>query len=324
MLGARFAGEGKVEILDLPIPKPDPGEVLIKVAFNGLCGSERGAFRHGTPHPVGHEVSGTVVEVNDCDIAIGTRCVTYLPHHCGKCKFCQKGATNCCINRGPDVGWQAPWNGGYQQYMRVPANCVLPIDPSIGLDTAVLMLDTMGTAFHAVRLAKPEETFRALVVGCGPLGLGVVNGLVAFGIPEVFATDISETRLAAAAELGAHPVSTQDAANLKEIQVVIDVTGNSATPMQSIRTIEPQGRMVLLTEPGPWQYEPRAVSLRDYTMIRSWYFTVSEFFENQKMLLEGKVNPKLLISHVFPLAQLEEAYTLFASGKTRKVLSQAS
>jgi threonine dehydrogenase-like Zn-dependent dehydrogenase len=220
------------------------------------------------------------------------------------------------------VGWNEPWNGGYGEYMRVPARCILPLHDSIGLDVAVLLLDTFGTAWHAVRLGRPVGASRALVIGCGPLGLGVVAGLRAFGVPEVFASDIAPGRLEAAEELGARPVAPAEVAGLKELQIAIDVTGSTETPMQAIRAIEPEGRMVLLGEPGPWQYDPRGISLRDFSLIRSWYFTIPEFAENQQMLLDGKVDSKVLISHVFPLEKLEEAYTLFAAGRTRKVLTQ--
>lgn len=80
--------------------------------------------------------------------------------------------------------------------------------------------------------------------------------------------------------------------------------------------------MVLLGEPkDPWAFEssPRVMH-RDFSFIRSWYFPKHEFFENQKLLLDGKVNADTFISHVFPLEKLEEAFSLFAEAKTRKVL----
>ena len=322
---ARFAGNGVVEIQDAPLPRVAEGEVLLKVAYNGLCGSERNAWQRGFPSVVGHETSGTIVDSNGTDVSVGTRCVTYLPVFCGECKFCQAGMTNCCVNRSAMVGWSPPWNGGYGEYMRVPAKCVLPIDDRVGLDEAVLLLDTIGTAWHAVRQARPAEAERALVIGCGPLGLGVVAGLKAFGVPEVFACDLSPSRLAAAEELGGRPVSPADVPTLKGLQIAIEVVGTQPTIMQAIRAIEPMGRVVVLGEPHqPWAFEPTAeVVLRDFSFIRSWYFPLTEFAENQQMLLDRKMDLKSLISHVFPLESLGEAFELFWSGKTRKVLSQA-
>lgn len=210
MRAARFAGSGRVELLDLPAPALESGEVLVKVAYNGVCGSERAVFARGAPRVVGHEISGTVVGSNSTSIADGTRCAIYIPLHCGQCKFCRAGFENCCVNLKGMCGWNEPYNGGYGELVKVPASCILPLDDGVSFTDAVLLLDTFGTAWHAVRQGCPSDANRALVVGCGPLGLGVVAGLKAFGVPEVLACDISADRMAAAEEMGAKPVAPDD------------------------------------------------------------------------------------------------------------------
>lgn len=325
MRGARFAGDNQIHIMDLPMPDPGPGEVLFKVAFCGLCGSDRKVYHRGFSLIPGHEASGTVVDPNGCDVRTGTQAAAYLSVFCGVCTYCQRGLTNNCLNRRGLLGWSPPWNGGYAEYMAVPAQCVLPIDPGIGLDTAVLLLDTIGTAWHCLRLARAAETRRALVIGCGPLGLGVVAGLKAFGAQEIFASDLIPFRLDAAEELGARPVSLDDVDGLRDIELVVEVVGNPATIMQALRVVAPAGRVVMLGECWEtWPFEPSdATMLKDYSLIRSWYFPISEFAENQQMLLEGVLDPTRLISHVFPLERLDEAFALFLSGETRKVLTKS-
>lgn len=323
MRAARFLGNERIEIIDAPMPVPAPGEVLLKVAYCALCGSERRLYHGGFSLIPGHEVSGTVVDSNGCDIAVGTRAVAYLSVFCGECTYCKKGLTNLCLNRRGLLGWTSPWHGGYAEYMTVPAQDILPIDPQVGLDTAVLLLDTIGTAWHALRIARVTETSRALVMGCGPLGLGTVAGLRAFGVEDIFASDLFQTRLDAAEELGAQPLKPDDVADLKDVDLIVEVVGKPATIMQAIRMVAPQGRVVMLGECWEkWPFEPDVdTMLKDYSLIRSWYFPISEFAENQQMLLDGKVNPEQLISHTLPLEQLDEAFRLFLSGETRKVLS---
>ena len=92
--------------------------------------------------------------------------------------------------------------------------------------------------------------------------------------------------------------------------------------MGAVRQVAPQGRVVMLGENWEkWPFEPsEETMLKDYSLIRSWYFPISEHAENQQMLLEAKVDPGQLISHTFPLERLAEAFQLFWSGQTRKVL----
>lgn len=322
MRAARFLGDGRIEQVEAPVPKPAVGEILMKVAFCGLCGSDRKPYHHGSALTPGHEVSGIVVDPNGCDIAEGTRAVAYLTVFCNQCSFCHRGLTNLCRERRGLLGWTPPWDGGYAEYMAVPAIDVLAINDAVGLDAAVLLLDTIGTAWHGLRLARSHEAARALVIGCGPLGLGAVAGMIAFGVEEVFACDLVAARRTAAAELGATPVTPAELPALSDLDVVVEAVGSQPTIMQAIRTVAPGGRVVLLGEAWePWTFEPDAATmLTDYHLIRSWYFPVSEFAENQRMLLAGKVRADQLISHVFPGVDLDEAFHLFLSGQTRKVL----
>lgn len=325
MRAARFLGEGRIEITDQPMPTPASEEVLLKVAYCGLCGSDRRPYREGFPLIPGHEVSGTVVDANGCNIAVGTEAVAYLSVYCGDCTYCRKGLTNLCLHRQGLLGWSAPWNGGYAEYMAVPAKDIVPLDPAIGLDVAVLLLDTIGTAWHSLRLARVTESSRVLVMGCGPLGLGAVAGLQAFGVKDYFASDLVPTRRAAAEEFGARAVMPDEVRGIGDLDVIIEAVGHPALINEAVQVIAPQGTVVMLGEAWqPWQFQPTGDSmLKDYALIRSWYFPLSEFAENQRMLVDGIVDGKRLISHTFALEALPEAFRHFLSGETRKVLAKS-
>jgi 2-desacetyl-2-hydroxyethyl bacteriochlorophyllide A dehydrogenase len=324
---ARFIGNRQIEIIEAPVAQPAPGEVLLRVAYCGLCGSDRRPYREGFPLIPGHEATGVVVDSNGCDVPVGMRAAAYLSVYCGHCRYCRQGLTNNCLNRKGLLGWSAPWHGGYAEYMAVPAQDILPLDPAVGLDAGVLLLDTISTAWHSLRIARASQAQRALVIGCGPLGLGVVAGLRAFGVPEVYASDLFPARLEAAEDLGAKPIASVDMPSLKEsdLDLIVEVVGNPQTIMQAIRLVAPQGKVVMLGEAwDKWQFEPDGdTMLKDYSLLRSWYFPLPEFAENQALLLQGKVDPAKLISHVFPLEKLGEAFEVFLGGGTRKVLARA-
>ncbi len=322
MLAARFVGDRQIRMGQEDVPKPPPGEVLMRVSFCGLCGSDKRPYREGFPLIPGHEVSGIVVNGNGTGIAEGTRAAAYLNVFCGTCRYCLRGETNRCRNSRGLLGWSAPWNGGYAEYLSVPAIDVLALDDRVQLDAAVLLLDTIGTAWHGLRLASVENVERALIIGCGPLGLGAVAGLQAFGVKEIFGSDLSESRRQSVASFGGRPVAPGEVESLENLDLIVEAAGTPATMMQAIRTVAPGGRVVMLGEIWkPWSFEPSAETmLKDYSLIRSWYFPLTEFAENQQMLIDKKVDSSQLISHTFPLQELPEAFALFMGGDTRKVL----
>lgn len=322
MLAARFTGNQVIAMGEEPMPVLRPDEVLMRVAWCGLCGSDKRPWRDGFALIPGHEVSGIVVDANGTDVPVGLRAVAYLNVFCGECRYCLIGETNRCRNSQGLLGWSSPWEGGYAEYMAVPARDILPVDDAIGLDVAVLLLDTIGTAWHGLRLADATSARCALVIGCGPLGLGAVAGLQAFGVPEIYACDPADFRREAAADFGATGVLPDEVSGIPDLDLVVEAVGTGPTIMQSIRAVAPGGRVVMLGEAWqPWQFEPSAETmLKDYSLIRSWYFPISEYAENQQMLLDGRVDASLLISHLFPLAELPAAFDLFVSGASRKVL----
>lgn len=324
MQAARFLGNGKIAIGEEPLPALRSDEVLIHVEYCGLCGSDRKVFDGGFPLIPGHEVSGTVVDANGNDVKVGSRIAAYLSVYCGECSFCQRGMTNNCLNRAGLLGWSEPWDGGYAEYMAVPTRDILYLDPKVSFEEGVLLLDTLGTGWHALRLADVNEDSTVVVIGCGPLGLGVVAGAIAFGAKAVYASDLVDYRMEAAEDLGATALPPDKLSELEGIDVIVEAAGSQKALMNAIRRITPQGRVVMLGENWhAWNFEPDAdTMLKDYSLIRSWYFPVTEFAENQQYFIDDAVDSSKLISHTFPLSELQEAFDLFFSGKTRKVLAK--
>lgn len=330
MRAAYFRGDGNIEVTEVVKPKPGPGELLIQVAANGLCGSDHKALAGGHGTIPGHEVVGTVVARGaDCGTEVGSRVAAYIPLYCGACRFCEQGAENLCQHKDGLLGWST--DGGYTEFMLLPDRNALVLDDRISFGEGVLLLDTLGTSGHALRLARCWESESALVIGAGPIGLGAVVMLKAFGVPNVYVSEIAAYRRDAATSFGAisiDPTSENLADRIQAdyrygVDLVVEAVGSWSTIQSSLDLVRPGGTINLVGEHwGRIELErPKgAWMINDLTFIRSFYFPISEFEENQQMILDGTLAVAPIASHTFALEDLDAAYERFRAGKALKVL----
>ena len=286
MLAARFLGGGRVAVEERPVPEPRPGEVLVRVGACALCGSDRAAFRDGSPVTPGHETAGEVAAVGQgvTGVGVGARGVVYLVDYCGSCAACRHGWTNVCLARRRMYGFDAP--GGLAEYQAVAAHCFLPVDPRLPADLATTLLDLFGTTAHALRRVGlavaggvrgtpegcpggsggvrgtpgcPAESGGALVaslavLGCGPVGLGALAVAGALGVPERYGVDLVDRRLAMAERLGAVPVDAGAGDPVAAVRarrpdgcdVVVEAAGRATTQRQAIELAGPGGRVAIV------------------------------------------------------------------------------
>ncbi|OAS86010.1 MULTISPECIES: zinc-binding alcohol dehydrogenase family protein [Metabacillus] len=237
------------------IPKIKQGEVLIKVKRIGICGTDIHAYYGNQPfftYPrvLGHELSGEIVEVgmNDMELKAGDS-VAVIPFlECGKCIACRQGKTNCCTNMkvfGVHI------DGGMKEYIKLPIDHVLKVN-GISFDQAA-MIEPLSIGAHAVRRAKLEDNQFALIIGGGPIGLGVMKFAKLAGA-KVIAMDIHEERLQFCKEW-AHADFTVNALKdpIEEIskitngdfpEVVFDATGNKSSMMNAFDYVSHGGQLV--------------------------------------------------------------------------------
>jgi threonine dehydrogenase-like Zn-dependent dehydrogenase len=331
MKTAFFSGKNEIVILNKPMPEVMPGEVLVKVAYCGLCGSEKRIARSGFDKCVpGHEISG-VVEYSAGTIGKfekGMEVLIYLSNYCGKCPACKNGNTSQCIDRRGLIGWS--FDGGYAEYTVVPEHMVFPLN-GISLRFGVLALDTIGTAFHGLRFGNIQNDQSVLVIGCGPIGLGALTILKNhFGIKRLYAADISSYHLNLAQNIGAIPlpVDIEDTAGSIKKQIngfvdtVVEVVGVDATVAAAMKVVKPDGHIILIGEPEKELILTRSTDwvLKDFSLINTWYFPVNEITENIKFIKSYKTEIDKLITHEYPIEKMTEAFDLFCKGETGKVL----
>lgn len=313
---AHFEGEGIVSFTTEPLAAPRDSLARIRVDVCALCGSDKRLLASGSDVVPGHEVVGTVVDAAPGSPEVGTRVVVFIPVSCGECPACRAQQNNRCYEIRGLMGWQ--FDGGFAEYMDVPPQCLIPVPDDIPSDVAVLALDTFGTAAHALRLGartQPDGIQNLLVIGCGPLGLGVISVALAMGIPRVEAWDPNEARLGLAQELGAVPAADLDGVN--RYQVVAEVSGAAPARASAQDLVEPGGAILALGESNEPYLMPATPRWRrtDCFTVRSFYFPPTEVDDNWDLLRSHGARLRDTIMTPTRLADLEETFTRFVDGE---------
>ncbi|OED44298.1 hypothetical protein AB833_01800 [Chromatiales bacterium (ex Bugula neritina AB1)] len=316
---ARFTGDCTVELTHSPIPQVLPGEVIVSVRRTALCGSDNRLWRDGAVQIPGHEIFGVVEQAGH--MRHGERVCVYIPVYCGYCTACTRGHTQSCTTGSVLIGWNR--DGGFGEYVRVPEQCLLPVPDHIEDRLAPLLLDTIGTSAHAVRtvqrLLGDLNSQRILITGAGPIGMGVLIALQDSGCEKVTVYDPNTSRSRFAENLGAQLLD--DHTN-QQFDAIFECSGAHAARDDAITRVAAGGAVVLIGENStPWPIQEGPVFRRkDFALLRSFYFPVSEHNDNIALLLrQQKLYAKIADTDV-TLDQLAAAYRQFVAGETMKPL----
>ncbi len=207
MKAAVFRGAGQIEVTDVPTPEPESGEVLIRVAYCGICGSDLEAFHTGMYEPgliIGHEFAGTIVEVGPgvTGWQVGDRVVVNDAIPCGECLPCREGRLDACQSLTM-IG--VTHDGAMAEYTKITVKGLHRLPPSVTLRQGALV-EPLAVALHGVRRSRLKPGDRAVVMGTGPIGLLMLQGALAAGARMVAVTEVDATRAALASQLGATAV----------------------------------------------------------------------------------------------------------------------
>jgi L-iditol 2-dehydrogenase len=247
----------RLELRDVPPPQPAPGEVLLKVAAAGVCGSELESFKGHSPRRpppliMGHEFCGTVAAVTDGgdENLIGRRFVSNSLVSCGKCAACQRGDTHLCAQR-QIFGMHRP--GAFAEYAAVPTRVLLPWPDDLPA-TAACLAEPLANGVHIVNLTRHLAVERALIIGAGPIGLMCQQALQSMRGVKTMVCDLSAGRLAVAQRLGAtHTVRSRENDVEREVarwtdelgvDLVVDAVGAAETKRLSLTALRPGGAAV--------------------------------------------------------------------------------
>jgi (R,R)-butanediol dehydrogenase/meso-butanediol dehydrogenase/diacetyl reductase len=288
MKAARWHKAKDIRVEDVDEPKPGPGQVKIKVAWTGICGSDLHEYLAGPifvpvgeKHPLshdaapivmGHEYCGEVTELGEGvdGLSVGDRVAVEPIFSCGDCAACRDGKYNLCSSLG-FVGLSGGW-GGFAAYSVVPARMAHKMPDGLSMEQGALV-EPAAVALHAVRLSQIKAGDRAAVFGAGPIGLLVVEALQVAGASEIHVVEPSESRRAKAIELGAtqaiDPRASDPSKAIAEatdggVDVAFEVTGVPAVLPQTIDATRHEGQVLVVSI---WEteaaFQPNTVVLRE-------------------------------------------------------------
>ncbi len=321
-------GAKDLRIEESDILEPGPGQVLVKMAAGGICGSDLHYFNHGGFGPIqlkepmilGHEVAGRVLRMGGgvASIAEGQLVAISPSRPCGTCKFCADGMPNHCLNMR-FYGSAMPFphiQGAFREYLVVEAEQCAGAD-GLGVSEAA-MAEPLSVVLHAAKQAGDLLGKRVLVTGCGPIGLLAVLVARAAGASEVVATDVTDFTLQKARDVGADRtinVSTPGAtladfeADKGQLDVLFECSGVAAALASAIPVLRPGATIVQLGLGGDMPLPVQAMTTKELRFLGSFRFH-SEFFTAVKMLRRRRLDVSALITHEIPMADAVAAFEL--------------
>ncbi|HEX6815838.1 MAG TPA: L-threonine 3-dehydrogenase [Gemmatimonadaceae bacterium] len=324
------------KLKDVPVPTIRDDEVLIRVRRAGVCGTDVHLYEwddwaRGRCHPpfvVGHEFAGDVAQVGSLvtDVHVGDR-VTAEGHIVdGRCLLCRTGNAHACPYTKV-IGVDR--DGCFAEYIAMPATNVWHLDDDISFDIGGIH-DPMGNAFHTALTAEiPGAT--VLITGCGPIGIFAVGICRAAGASRIIASDVNDTRLALAKQMGAddvvHPNEVEPTVKRYTdglgVDVVLEMSGVPSAIHQAFALVRPAGRVQMLGVPAkPMQFDfATELIFKGVTVYgvtgRRMYET---WIQMTRFLRSHEFDPTPVITHRFPLECAEEAIHAIKSGEAGKVI----
>jgi L-idonate 5-dehydrogenase len=315
--------------------QPGPGEVLVRVGYGGICGSDLHYFHHGgfgtvrikRPMILGHEVAGTVEAVGEgvTRVAPGDRVAVNPSRPCKACSYCLEGLPNQCLDmrfygsamRDPHV------EGAFRTLLRCEAVQCEKVAEGVPLHLAALA-EPFSVGLHGVNRAGPLLNKRVLVSGCGPIGTLAIAAALVHGAAEVVAVDVAAAPLVIAKAMGAHeaidvaadPTWTQRfSANKGTFDVMLECSGNAAALRAGLEVMRPRGVVVQLGLGGDIAIPQNVIVAKELDIRGSFRFH-AEFALAVRLINEGRVNLAPVVTHTMALAQAREAFEL-ASDRSR-------
>jgi threonine dehydrogenase-like Zn-dependent dehydrogenase len=316
MKAFQIQSPGKVQLVDVPAPLPEPDEVLLRVRMVGLCGTDLSTFRGNNPlvsYPriLGHEIAATVETrtlAGDRTIEAGTNVAVSPYKSCGSCAACHRGRPNAC-RFNETFGVQR--DGAMTELIVAPPEKVYLAD-GLQLDELVLV-EPLTIGFHAVARGRVSAADTVAIFGCGGVGLGAIAGAARRGA-TIIGIDVDDAKLSLAQAAGAtHVIHSQRESLHERLQeltaghgpdVVIEAIGLPATFRAAVEEVAFTGRVVYIGyAKEPVSYETRFFVQKELDIIGSRNALPEDFRDVIQMLQEHAFPVDQAISKIVPLAE---------------------
>ena len=330
---AVMEGIGKMGYTQRPIPAPKEDEVLVKLEYVGICGSDMHYYETGAigdyvvepPFVLGHEPGGIVVEVGSKvkHLKVGDRVALEPGKTCGHCEFCRQGKYNLC----PDVVFFAtpPVDGVFQEYVAHEAALCFKLPDNVSTLEGAL-IEPLAVGFHAANQGGAHAGQTAVVMGAGCIGLVSMMALKAEGVSRVYVVDVMQKRLDKALELGADGViNGRDEDAVEAVRrltggagcdLVIETAGTEITTRQAIHMAKKGANLVLVGYSKTGEMTLPMSLVLDKELA---FKTVFRYRHIYPMAIDavaaGKVNLKGIVTNIFDFDDIQNAMDKSVSDK---------
>ena len=312
-------GPNRMTVDEVPEPRAQAGEVVVRSEAAGICGSEVEGYlgmmsNRVPPLVMGHEFAGTVTEVGaGVDPSwLGKRAAINPIVGCGRCPYCVRGDRNLCPDRYL-LGVTVP--GGFAGTVAVPARCLFEMPA--GMDARLgALVEPLANGVHAIRKGAPEGATSAVVIGAGTIGLGCMQAALLHGIELVTVLERHPTRREHALRLGAHEAFESGDELKPGVDLVVDAAGADATRLLAIDLLNPAGTAVFIglhsdQTPLPWHRIIRG----NHTVKGVFGYSDADFQQALDWLAGGRAGIGEL-KEVLPLDEGPAAFATLAEGPT--------
>jgi L-iditol 2-dehydrogenase len=344
MLAAVYREKGRVVVENVPVPEIQDGEILVRVAACGICGTDIKKIQHGfvaPPQILGHEIAGTVVDVGRgvAKWKAGDRVVCFHHIPCGDCFFCERKLFSQCATYkkvGVTAGF-TPNGGGFAQYVRVMPwiveRGVVAIPPDVTFEEAT-WVEPVNTCMKAVEKARVAAGELVGVIGQGPIGL-LLMMLSRLTGATVLTSDPMPERRRVSQELGASasfdPTTAALQAEIRQrsngrgADAILLAVPNPQLVIDALKLTRPGGRVLLFAHNDPQMqidFPAAAVGVEEKEILGSYSAALDLQWKSAKVVFDRLLPLARLVTHRFPLEQFEKALGLAArpAGDSLKVV----
>jgi threonine dehydrogenase-like Zn-dependent dehydrogenase len=337
MKGVVLLGDRDLELREFPEPRPGPGQVVVEMRASGLCGSDLPPYR-ASPESLGeqrsiiagHEPCGVVAETGPevRSVQVGDRVMVHHYSGCGRCSQCLTGWTQLCVNGSRVYGRDL--HGGDAGYQLVQDYMCVSMPEELTFEEGAACACGTGTAYQALKRLDVSGRDTLAVFGQGPVGLSATLLGAAMGA-RVIVLDPKAERRELAKRLGAwqtiDPVRSDPIAAIADLthgegaDASLDATGIADVRANAVRSTRVWGRACFVGEGGTVTLEPTPdIIHRQLTLLGSWTFSTVVLTELAGFVVDRKVPLDQLITHRFGLERAAEAFSLFDTATTGKVV----
>jgi len=341
MIAAVFNGPNEMEVREVEIPEVGPGEVLVEVGANTVCGTDvrilRGEKTTGIHPPsiLGHEFAGRVAavgeEVGGFEVSSTVAASPIIP--CRRCFYCKRDMENVCLN-WKAMGYEV--DGGLSQYVRVPADaveagCLFGTREDVPPEQLALT-EPLSCCVHGQRLSRVGLDDTILVMGAGPIGLFHLQLALLAGVGKVIVSEPSEERRGFARDLGAHVAVDPTSEDLSEVvaeetgglgaDVVLICIGIPGLLNEAFELARKGGRINVFAGLANEGWAEVAANLIHYNQLEVTGVTGarrSDYEVALGLIESGRVDVSNMVTHRFPLKDAAEAIETSAGGEGIKV-----